>query len=66
MVSCHAIAQVQDRYIGDPLDIEMFVATKWRMNEEAESKHPNLVELVSFHSPELDTIKGKIGYFDSF
>lgn len=51
MVSCHAIASVHDKYIGDPLDIEMFMSTKWSMDEESERHYSDIIELVSFHSP---------------
>lgn len=51
MITCHAIAYVKGQFIGDPLDIEMFEATKWIMDEEPESVLPDVVELVSFHSP---------------
>jgi cation-transporting ATPase 13A3/4/5 len=49
MVTCHAIARVKGTFIGDPLDIEMFEATKWSIDEEPESKIEGLTELVSFH-----------------
>ena len=38
MVSCHSIAQIEDTFIGDPLEIEMFKVTGWDIIEE--SKYP--------------------------
>jgi hypothetical protein len=57
MITCHAIAQVKEQFIGDPLDIEMFEATKWIIDEEPESLLPNVVELASFHSPSSGHIR---------
>lgn len=37
MVSCHSIAQVEDRLIGDPLEIEMFKISGWEIVEESKS-----------------------------
>jgi hypothetical protein len=51
MVSCHSIAHVHDKFIGDPLDIEMFISTKWSMDEDTESSSSDIVELAKFHSP---------------
>ena len=34
MVSWHSIAQVEDRFIGDPLEIEMFKIINWEIVEE--------------------------------
>ena len=34
MASCHAIAQVEDRFIGDPLEIEMFKIINWEIVDE--------------------------------
>eukprot|EP00826_Nyctotherus_ovalis_P049291 TRINITY_DN593_c0_g2_i2.p1 TRINITY_DN593_c0_g2~~TRINITY_DN593_c0_g2_i2.p1 ORF type:complete len:863 (-),score=314.14 TRINITY_DN593_c0_g2_i2:424-3012(-) len=33
MASCHALAMVKDRVIGDPLDKEMFNGTHWKLEE---------------------------------
>ena len=38
MVSCHSIAQLDNKFIGDPLEIEMFKVTNWEIVEEA--KYP--------------------------
>ena len=35
VISCHAIAQVEDSFIGDPLEIEMFKISGWEIVEEA-------------------------------
>jgi len=34
LCSCHAITRVKDRMIGDPLDVKMFQATGWILDEE--------------------------------
>jgi len=31
MVTCHSIAQVHGKFIGDPLDVEMFKSTNWEL-----------------------------------
>ena len=49
MITCHAIAQVQERFIGDPLDIEMFLATKWILSEEISENKGEHIELASFY-----------------
>lgn len=36
MVTCHCIAEVKGHFIGDPLDIEMFKATGWTLDERSE------------------------------
>lgn len=33
MASTHAITYVDERLIGDPLDVRMFEATKWQLDE---------------------------------
>jgi len=33
MASCTAIAWLNDRLIGDPLDVEMFNYTGWKLEE---------------------------------
>jgi len=53
MITCHSIAQVSNQFIGDPLDIEMFKATKWRIDEVENSKESDIVELARFE-PELN------------
>lgn len=59
MVTCHTIAHVRDRFIGDPLDIEMFQATKWTMNEDVAQQDKELVELSRFYSPSFLNKEGK-------
>lgn len=34
MGACHQITYVQGELIGDPLDVRMFEATKWILNED--------------------------------
>jgi len=34
MASCHSITYVNDDLIGDPLDVKMFQATGWVLNED--------------------------------
>jgi len=36
--SCHSITKVNGKMIGDPIDIEMFEATGWTLNENMDSK----------------------------
>ena len=48
MVTCHSIAEVNNIFIGDPLDIEMFKATKWDIIEEFKNNKLGCVELASF------------------
>lgn len=47
MAACHLVAKIDDRYIGDPLDIEMFKDTDWIYDESHEvthsSEHPDVV-----------------------
>ena len=50
MVTCHSIANVDGRYIGDPLDIEMFKATEWTMNDVEDNNTSQYVELATFSS----------------
>ena len=60
MVSWHVIARVKDRFIGDPLDIEMFEATKWEMDEESMTMNSGLVELATFTCPPNHKLKGEL------
>ena len=59
MVSWHAIAQVHNQLIGDPLDIEMFKATNWKISEEDQIGKKKIVELISFYYDE-EVVTGKI------
>ena len=34
MASCHSITYVDDDLIGDPLDVKMFQATNWILDED--------------------------------
>lgn len=51
MVTCHCIAEVKGHFIGDPLDIEMFKATGWTLDER--SHHG---ELWSFYNESLSKL----------
>ena len=47
MVTWHSIATLNGKFIGDPLDVEMFKATNWTLNEkdheeEDEKEHAKL------------------------
>ena len=35
MASCHSITYVNDKIIGDPLEIKMFEMTYWKLDEES-------------------------------
>jgi hypothetical protein len=63
MVSCHSIAKVGDRLIGDPLDIEMFNSTQWRIEEDSCSKQQDYVELSTLHSPSSSKLMSKQSFF---
>lgn len=62
MVTCHSIAHVQDRFIGDPLDIEMFVATNWTLSEETGQNKQGLIELDNFYPAGKIIRKSKISF----
>lgn len=36
LASCHSITYVNDELIGDPLDVKMFQATGWILEEQVE------------------------------
>jgi len=58
MVSCHALAQFEGQFIGDPLDIEMFEATGWKINEAQKGNELGIVELDNFE-PAIESESGK-------
>ncbi|OBZ81777.1 hypothetical protein A0J61_10175 [Choanephora cucurbitarum] len=35
LASCHAVTTLNDRFIGNPVDIEMFKASKWSLSKES-------------------------------
>lgn len=50
MASCHMVAKVGEVYVGDPLDIEMFKASKWVLDETEATNHATAETLlVSFY-----------------
>lgn len=46
MASCHALAIVKDKIIGDPLDKEMFNGTNWKL-EEVAGREDGIVTLLT-------------------
>ena len=51
MVTWHSIAQVHDKFIGDPLDVEMFKSTRWELNEPNHEEQGEFIELTTFNPP---------------
>jgi magnesium-transporting ATPase (P-type) len=43
LASCHSLTSVQNKLIGDPLDIKMFESTGWILEENNENKFDELV-----------------------
>ena len=43
MASCHSITYVNNELIGDPLDVKMFQATEWILEEQIEEGADELV-----------------------
>jgi magnesium-transporting ATPase (P-type) len=44
LASCHSITYVDDKLIGDPLDVRMFEATNWYLEEpNTSSKYDDIV-----------------------
>lgn len=43
MASCHSLTSIQDRLIGDPLEIIMFQHSNWALNEQNPDKYDELV-----------------------
>lgn len=43
MVTCHSLALVNNKLIGDPLDIKMFEWTKWILEDNNENKYDPLL-----------------------
>ncbi len=39
MASCHAITKANEKFIGDPLDIEMFESTGWALEETGDKTY---------------------------
>lgn len=60
MGSCHQITYVQGELIGDPLDVRMFQATKWKLNEEViERKSENEEIPLVRMAPEIFSLTSK-------
>lgn len=55
MASCHSITYVNDELIGDPLDVKMFQATNWNLEEPQNNvEGGNIDELVlAYVKPKL-------------
>ena len=51
MVTWHSIAQVNDKFIGDPLDVEMFKSTNWELHEPNHEQEGEYIELTTFNPP---------------
>ena len=34
MATCHSITMVEDEYVGDPLEIKMFLLTDWILDDK--------------------------------
>lgn len=43
MASCHSLTFVNNKLIGDPLDLKMFEATKWTLEENHAQNFDNIV-----------------------
>ena len=43
MATCHSITYVNGELIGDPLDVKMFQATEWILEEDFENNPDELV-----------------------
>lgn len=55
MAACHMIVKIDDAYIGDPLDVEMFKSTAWVMNESRTVNQSfDATYLVSFFPKSLE------------
>lgn len=63
MASCHLVAKVGDRYIGDPLDIEMFKDTHWVIDETETTNHTSEISyLVSYYPTQVsEQMQGEQG-----
>ena len=46
MATCHTITRVHGKIIGDPLDVKMFEACEWELNENTEADDELLDEMV--------------------
>ncbi|KAK9762721.1 hypothetical protein K7432_011280 [Basidiobolus ranarum] len=54
LATCHAVTQVNDQFIGNPVDIEMFRATKWNLIESNNVAY--LDSLVPSYAPEVKPV----------
>jgi cation-transporting P-type ATPase 13A2 len=43
LATCHSITYVKDELIGDPLDVKMFQATGWLLEEHSQEASDELV-----------------------
>ncbi|KAK5624237.1 hypothetical protein CRENBAI_000055 [Crenichthys baileyi] len=49
MATCHSLTKIEGEYSGDPLDIKMFAATGWSLEEPTE-------EETALHNPLMPTV----------
>ncbi|ORX99098.1 hypothetical protein K493DRAFT_365957 [Basidiobolus meristosporus CBS 931.73] len=54
IATCHAVTQVNGQFIGNPVDIEMFRATKWNLIEADNADY--LDSLVPSYAPEVKPV----------
>ena len=47
MATCHTLTYVNNKLIGDPLDIKMFESTKWSLEENQQQNYDLLVSAVA-------------------
>jgi len=58
MGACHFVAMVEDKFIGDPLDIEMFKSTNWVIDETEETNQAtDEFSLSSYYPKEINEVK---------
>jgi cation-transporting P-type ATPase 13A2 len=64
--SCHSITKVNGKLVGDPIDIKMFEATGWTLNENLENQE-NYDSLISTYirPPQEKDLKDKLTSSDS-
>ena len=53
--SCHSLVKMNERFIGDPLDIKMFQFTKKKYVEDSETKNVKIIDEKS--NTEIEIIK---------
>ena len=63
LATCHAISEVHDQYIGDPLDIKMFEYTKWKLEEPRDSHYLAVVHPGNSSGPAVCISFSYLKYF---